>query len=423
MKKFARNISDHGIRDGSGYSSRRHYNRNIRDRRSSREYSPPSFGEDAQIREENHHLRQNPDKIQKFQTVERVLLESAERKRYYERKNELRTTNHWGQRKLLLSEIEFLTEYGEKSNTVVYAGAAPGSKNEYLASLFPDHKFIFIDPNPFHEKLKAAAEDNPNITLITGFFTDDSALKYKDDHVLFISDIRTADNKVMDEEKVEDTIVEDNRMQMSWHLKMEPEASMLKFRLPWGKGTTKYLSGYSAEGKIYLPVWGRQTTTETRLVAVGNETYDYDNTKYEEQCFYFNTITRCSYYEHDVDVNRVRGLCHCYDCAAEIHILKQWARKFFKAWFSSGGDCEPTEGEITEHVTRMCQQLNIECATSGNRDLTVTIGHGQQWFTPKIFDPKAGVVIDVVGGARLNARSSSNYTRKERGLELNEDLL
>ncbi len=33
---------------------------------------------------------------------------------------------HWGQLKLLLSEIEFLTPYYECNYLVVYAGAAPG---------------------------------------------------------------------------------------------------------------------------------------------------------------------------------------------------------------------------------------------------------------------------------------------------------
>ena len=385
----------------------------------------PVDSEDERIRENNHHLRQNPNKIEIFAQVERVLKEDATQRKYYERKSEARTTNHWGQRKLLLSEIEFLTEYGNRSKKVVYAGAAPGAKNEYLASLFPEHTFVFVDPNPFHENLITASLHNPRIILINGFFTNESAQQYRDDHVLFISDIRTADNKVMNEETVENAIVEDNRMQLSWHLEMNPEASMLKFRLPWGKGTTRYLSGYSQEGKIYLPVWGRQSTTETRLVAVGNETYEYDNTKYEEQCFYFNTVTRCQYYHHNVDVDRVAGLCHCYDCASEVHILSQWARKFPSVWFSStdAPEEEPTEDDITEQVTRMCCRLNIECSASGNRDLTITIGHGQQWFTPKIFDPQAGVVTDIVDGKHLNASIlGSNYTRKERGRELNDDL-
>ena len=36
------------------------------------------------------------------------------------------SVNHWGQRKLLLAEIEFMTRHGDQALTVVYAGASPG---------------------------------------------------------------------------------------------------------------------------------------------------------------------------------------------------------------------------------------------------------------------------------------------------------
>lgn len=54
---------------------------------------------------------------------------------------------HEGQRKLLLSEILFLTDVDEKY--VVYAGSAPGNKNKFLQELFPEKKIIMIDPNAF----------------------------------------------------------------------------------------------------------------------------------------------------------------------------------------------------------------------------------------------------------------------------------
>ena len=57
---------------------------------------------------------------------------------------------HWGQRKLLFSEIEFLTLYGHLAKTVVYAGAAPGTHINYLSKeLFPEHKWVLVDPAPF----------------------------------------------------------------------------------------------------------------------------------------------------------------------------------------------------------------------------------------------------------------------------------
>src|SRR3990167_8963581 len=192
---------------------------------------------DSELRRQNPHLAQNPERIQIIpeSQLERVLLTDAPRRKYYQRINEQRTKNH------------------------------------YLARLFPHHKFDFIDPCPFHETLISAARSNPQITLLNQFFTDQTAVEYNGKNVLFISDIRTADSKYMEEEEVEDQIIEDNKWQISWHLKMEPAASMLKFRLPWGSGTTQYLSGYGEHSRIYLPVWGRQSTTETRLVAVGSD--------------------------------------------------------------------------------------------------------------------------------------------------------
>ena len=64
--------------------------------------------------------------------------------------NLIRTTIHVGQLKLLLSELEFLTEVldDNKANaTVIYAGSAPSNKIYYLSTLYPNVKFILVDPN------------------------------------------------------------------------------------------------------------------------------------------------------------------------------------------------------------------------------------------------------------------------------------
>jgi hypothetical protein len=52
----------------------------------------------------------------------RILHDHCDREKYRRRKGELKTVIHWGQRKLLLSEIEFLTNCGDQSSLVVYAG-------------------------------------------------------------------------------------------------------------------------------------------------------------------------------------------------------------------------------------------------------------------------------------------------------------
>ena len=48
--------------------------------------------------------------------------------------------------------------------------------------------------------------------------------------------------------------------------------------------------------------------------------------KYEEQLFFFNTVTRPALYEHDVTEGE--GIDHCYDCRAEVHILSSYLEIF-----------------------------------------------------------------------------------------------
>lgn len=66
-----------------------------------------------------------------------------------------------------------------------------------------------------------------------------------------MSDIRTADPKVLDSgvghyflpvigltlQKVEEAVLADMNLQMNCVIMLQPAASMLKFRLPWAKGS------------------------------------------------------------------------------------------------------------------------------------------------------------------------------------------
>lgn len=75
--------------------------------------------------------------------------------------------------------------------------------------------------------------------------------------------------------------------------------------------------------EIYFLV-GR-TSSETRLVVENGNTTTiaYSHKDYEDLLFHFNTVTRTTYWPHDV---KGEGLDHCYDCAAEIRIIYtvQW---------------------------------------------------------------------------------------------------
>ena len=259
---------------------------------------------------------------------DRQLKPDAPQLKYRRRKGELKTVCHWGQRKLLLAEIEFLTMHSQPDVecTVLYAGAAPGSHMPYLCQLFPKLQFVCVDVTPF------TCKPNPAVNIRRETFSKTLAAEYSDreiyPHVLFISDVRAADPDQMSEDQTDAQIRADMDNQMLWHKTINPDASMLKFRLSWQKGGTSYL-----QGDIQLPVWGPVTTTETRLIVSGGAAtpmVDWQNQKYEQQMFHFNTHTRVALYEHPVASQHVaaEGLCHCYDCTAELYILKRYLVKF-----------------------------------------------------------------------------------------------
>jgi len=361
-------------------------------------------------------------KIIPISKLERILSDTANTKTYKRRTNEKKTVNHWGQRKLLLSEIEFLTLYTEPdtkythflkkseqkyTTTVVYAGAAPGTHTEYLASLFPMIKFVLVDPSNF------IAKSGAQIEIRQSFFTDEIAKEFADKpNVLFISDIRSADWKVMNEEEVEQTVENDQIMQMKWVLLMNPIASMLKFRLPWGSGTTQYL-----EGKIYLPIWGPQTTTETRLmVERGAKIIKYDHKKYEEQMFYFNVETRVNLYNRKPGLIESIGLCRCYDCSAEIHVIIEYYLKYNKL----------DKDKIYKYVSTFIDGLANKCSPHSGRTLASVISPTEhKWFKGREFDTKNQKITDVsdeiVSNELKNKKKKTTFERKSRSFNIEQN--
>ena len=248
----------------------------------------------------------------------------------------------------------------------MYAGAAPGTHIKYLAELFPTYRFFCVDPADF--KL----EPTDRIEVRQEFFTEETVaeLHRRPEPKLFVSDIRTGDPKVQNNKEVEEAVKFDQELQKNWVLQLKPKASMLKFRLPWEAGTTTYL-----KGDIFLPIWGRETTTETRLISRGPEfpLVDYDNRKYEEQCFHFNRVTRVQWYEHD---SLAKGMDHCYDCAAEDLVLTRYLTLHLRR--------DPT----TEEVVQMSLDINYQCSPHSKRTMETqeTFKNRQQWFTPRKYD-------------------------------------
>jgi ubiquinone/menaquinone biosynthesis C-methylase UbiE len=277
---------------------------------------------------------QKPGIEYKSKNIYRILPSEMKRMKYYRRTKEIKNVIHWGQRKLLLSEIEFLTLYltdqeskkeSKKEIYVIYAGSAPGTHILYLSQLFPQIHFELYDPREFSNKLKKSNMINTYVQ----YFTNETANLWKpedhlDKNLLFISDIRTGDTETMEFDEIEERVKIDHQWQMNWYNIIKPKLSMFKFRLPYNSDAkTEYL-----DGEIYIQAYSPATSTETRLIVKENaKMKTYDNHIFEEQMFYFNTKERSLYYNnilYELQQSVKYGIRNNYDGAVEVCILERY---------------------------------------------------------------------------------------------------
>lgn len=270
---------------------------------------------------------------------------------------------HWGQMKLLISEIEFLTPFYGDHFHVVYAGAAPGIHMPILAEMFPTMSFTLVDPAPS----MIATGDYPTITVMRTYMTNELAQTFKNSHgsnLLLISDIRIGSDDANETHTAMQTrIHRDMELQRGWIDVMQPQSSMLKFRLPWnlGNGKTMY-----PLGTVLLPVYGKVLTHEARLVVDrGAQDHAYDNSLYEGQMAYFNRVLRIALYPSDDCVRERLKLTarpretswdntRCYDCTAFQTIVGAYllkSRKFSRStlqYSTIQAECMFIEDRLTE---------------------------------------------------------------------------
>jgi len=107
--------------------------------------------------------------MEKFIYNDILLLDNDPEKEYNDKEKE-NNNIQWGQRKLLLSEILFLTNFWDKDNIpnpiIIYPGGAPGKHIPILSNLFPEFTFHLYDPNKFN------IESNSKILIHNKLFTD-----------------------------------------------------------------------------------------------------------------------------------------------------------------------------------------------------------------------------------------------------------
>ena len=310
-----------------------------------------------------------------FTSKDLIVLPDAGKLSYRRRTGESKINLHWGQRKLLMSEIEFLTIYWDQQKIpnplCVYAGAAEGTHIPFLSEMFPSFEFHLYDMRPFN--IDQEVLDKGRIKLfsgdVEGMFTDEVAKRYAGrDDVFFVSDIRSSDHKKhlsdafekrglrvpenmkgysgispREKEAVKEArrnnekgIWGDMEWQQSWVMIMNPVHALLKFRLPYPEEGEEEIKKY-LKGVVYWGIWRGQTSTEGRLMPVKNRNGAYEvgtwsSLEYESMCFYHNVIVR----ETFKYINVLTGaktpidppeLTNDFDSSAEAFLLKMYLEK------------------------------------------------------------------------------------------------
>ena len=234
----------------------------------------------------------------KHSKIVRTIDTNTPREKYYKIPHNLRSTRHFNYQGKLLLVIEFLTNNDPSNKMVICVG----SYFPCLYKLFPLTDFLFV-----------CSEVYRDTNIINDDFDPKLAAK--------IANNSKKDKIFISTSGLKDSFNSDQFKKIIGGMKIiSPVISMIRFYLPWEKGLSVHY-----DGEIYFSVFGHQTDTLSWLVIKDISLRKvYDNTKYEEQMFYFNKVTRVQYYDNENTVNSD----HCYDCACRTKIIKDYITKY-----------------------------------------------------------------------------------------------
>jgi hypothetical protein len=263
---------------------------------------------------------------------------------------------HWGQKKLLLSEIQFLTKVCQKLNTkslkdyaVVYAGAAHGFHFPILYNLFPELIWLLYDPARFSKEAYMHPQKE-KVKIFNQFFTDETIKHAKQNaenrKILFISDIRLTPD--------EEAVMKDMTSQANWGTDLDADYMLLKYKPPYEDENTKQFKTNTIDdlqinpkyiknpdlkaddktflylkGDVYIQLFAHIHSVELRLmVEKANGKYELDAINYgeiEKKMFYFNTNLRTSWGTEDYDfLDYIPGYDSSIECVMEYNIIKNY---------------------------------------------------------------------------------------------------
>ncbi len=253
-------------------------------------------------------------------------------------------SGHWGQRKLLLTEILFFTLYGRPNMKVIYAGSAPSDHMLFLSEMFPTYHFSLIDPEKWNKKFQEIHPSlggqnfsenvkkyviNSKIDVYHGFMSDklsrELGEKYKNDDVLFVSDIRPTNiEEISSTIQEREAVVKENmEMQARWYkiikeLNNKDVYGMFKYKPIFGIDTTEYL-----DGELFYQPHARLLSPELRLITNKLTSRKYDNRWLEQHLNWFNRVRRNV--ENAPRDIRIKGT---FDVQFEYDIMKMYVDKF-----------------------------------------------------------------------------------------------
>lgn len=260
-----------------------------------------------------------------------ILRDNDPQEKYHDVEQKNKVNVCWGQRKLLLNEILFFTDFRDifvkvKNPVILYIGAAPGIHIPMLSEMFTDLSFHLYDPAEF--KIK----ESDKIKIHREIFTVKHAEVWgryneKANNVFLISDIRSVGYEGKEKNKYEQEVWGDMLLQKKIVEIINPVMSMLKFRLPYVYENQKIEPITYLDGILYKQCWARRLSTETRLISQRPyKTKKYDPTKYQDQMFYFNMNVRSKMTFlnpiSDTEYINPPDLLNDFDSTFEAYILK-----------------------------------------------------------------------------------------------------
>ena len=257
-------------------------------------------------------------------------------------------------RMLLLCGIEFMNRYANNISNVLYiCEGEPSCIVLMLARLFPRHKFIVYDNESKCQSMK-------NIEVNQNYFTYEAAREYVSGGVGGTNTLMIVNTISNELNRFADTVGEIKPRAVS--LICANDIMLRTYMRLYNTTNTTNTTNTNNNISIFIQPWACPYSTETRLfVEYGiAQTSTINADSYNDALFRHNYITRqYQSFEHDI---KSEGICMCYDCTAEVAIVKKYC-------IGAGTYNEP---EIINHaVAKLSRDISTAIGCS-----LVSVPHG-----------------------------------------------